>query len=249
MAITHYIDTSLPEIARSRVKSLTDRVAEQFPVLVYGDSRAHNFIFHSQGTVEPFSGNANYSLNVTLGSPKTVPLSGSYTLTCGSTATLSALSDAVTVEAALNALTTIASEGGVTVLGTFPEFLVTWKTVGSKTAITADAGLLIPISQITITTTQAGSGSAVNQVSLRIAQAVITNASTWSLISTPANGWTGIIPTNTAGALTALQLQGTEAGGLLEYTTMLNVEVLDGTASNIPTCYYQTPITIRGPHS
>src|SRR4051812_47504612 len=124
MAITHYIDTSLPEIARTRVKSLTNRVPVQFPVLVFGDQRNHNFVFHYAGVVESFSGNPAYSLRVTIGNVKLPPSSGSYVLTCGTSATLDYISDAQTIQDALNGLTGVISAGGVSVIGSFPDFIV-----------------------------------------------------------------------------------------------------------------------------
>lgn len=243
MAITHYIDTSLPEISRSRVKSLTDRVPEQFPVLVYGDERQHNFVFHNAGVVEGFSGSNSFSLSVTVGSVQNIPITGSYVLTCGTSATINALADASTIEAALNGLSTITSEGGVKVIGKLPNFIVTWNTTGAKTAITVDAAKLVPTSAVTVTITQTGSGSVINQASLRLKQGTISTQTNWTPISSPANGWTGIIPTDTAAALTNLQLDGMQVGKLVQISTLLNVEVLTNT--NVPTCYYQTPITIR----
>jgi len=247
MAITHYIDTSLLEISRSRVRSLTDRVPEQFPVLVYGDERQHNFIFHNAGTVESFSGNNSYSMSVTLGAVQNIPLTGSYSLSCGTSVRLNALSDAETIADALNGLATIISEGGVTVIGRLPNFIVTWNTVGAKTAITADAGGLVPTSIITITTTQAGSGSVLNQVSLRLKQTTIATQTNWTPITLPQNGWTGTIPTDTAAALTNLQLDGEQVGKLVQISTLLNVEVRNN--ANVSTCYYQTPITLRDSNS
>src|SRR6478609_8116931 len=117
MAITHFIDSCATEIARARIKSLTNRVPEAFPVLVYGDTRPHNFIFFNSqtGAVESYSGNASYSLRVTLGEVQKGPTSGTYAVTCGSTGTVPALADAQTLQDALNLLTTIISEGGVVV--------------------------------------------------------------------------------------------------------------------------------------
>lgn len=243
MAITHYIDTSVPEIARARMKSQTQRVPEAFPVLVYGDTRDHNFIFMNQGTIESFSGNASYSLRVTLGEVQAGPTSGQYVLTCGTSGTVDALSDASTIQAALNSLTTIISDGGVVVTGTFPNFLVTWNTVGVKTAFTADATLLVPTSSISLVTTATGSATVRNQVMIVLRQSAIVSQSTWSTITNPANGWTGTISTNTAGALTLLSSLGVSVGEFIEAATVLTAEVLNNAGT--PISYYQTPITLR----
>src|SRR6478609_9379511 len=245
MAITHFIDSCATEIARARIKSLTNRVPEAFPVLVYGDTRAHNFVFYNSqaGAVESYSGNASYSLRVTLGEVQSGPTDGTYSVTCGSTGTVAALGDAETLADALNLLTTIALEGGVVVTGTFPNFIVTWNTVGVKTAFTVDASLLIPISGISLVTMQTGSASVVNQVAVVIRQAAISSQTSWTTITSPNNGWTGTLTTNTAGALLLLSEQGEQVGDVLQVNTLLTAEVLDG--SNIPVSYYQTPVILR----
>lgn len=245
MAITHFIDSCAPEIARARIKSLTNRVPEAFPVLVYGDTRPHNFIFYNSqtGAVESYSGNASYSLRVTLGQVQSGPTDGTYAVTCGSTGTVPALADAETLKDALNLLTTIISDGGVVVTGSFPNFVVTWNTVGVKTAFTADASLLVPSSGISLVTMQTGSVSVINQVAVVIRQAAISSQTSWTTITSPNNGWTGTITTNTAGALNLLTSQGEQVGEVLEVNTLLTAEVLD--ASNIPVSYYQTPVVLR----
>ena len=245
MAITHYIDSTASEIARARIKSLTNRVPEAFPVLVYGDTRPHNFVFWNgqTATVESYSGNASYSLRVTLGQVQEGPKEGTYDVTCGSTESVPALGDAETLQDALNLLTTITSEGGVTVSGTFPNFLVTWNTVGVKTAFTVDSALLIPQTSISLVTMQTGSASVCNQVAVILRQAAISSQTSWTTISSPANGWTGTITTNTSGALQLLNTQGQQVGNVLEVSTLLTAEVLD--ASNIPVSYYQTPVILR----
>lgn len=245
MAITHFIDSCAPEIARARIRSLTNRIPESFPVLVYGDTRPHNFIFYNSqtGLVESYSGNASYSLRVTLGQVQSGPTDGTYSVTCGSTGTVPALADAETLQDALNLLTTIISDGGVVVSGTFPNFIVTWNTLGVKTAFTADASLLVPISGISLVTMQTGSASVINQVAVVIRQAAISSQATWSTITSPNNGWTGTITTNTAGALQLLTSQGEQVGEVMEVNTLLTAEVLD--ASNIPVSYYQTPVVLR----
>jgi hypothetical protein len=244
MAITHYIDTSLSEIARSRVKSLTNRVPEAFPVLVIGDTRAHNWIFNNQGTVESFSGNAAYTLRVTIGDVNLGPDAGSYTLTCGETTdALSVASDAAAIELALNALATVTTAGGVKVSGTYPNFLVSWVDVGAQTALTASGISLIPSGEIGVTTLQTGDLTHCQQTAIQIRQNPITTQTTWTAISSPAVGWTGTLTTNTAEAINLLIQQGETVGDFTQYTTVLQAEVIDGDG-NVAS-YYQTPITIR----
>lgn len=247
MAITHFIDTAASEIASARIKSLTNRVPEGFPVLLYGDTRAHNFIFYNSqtGTVESFSGDPTYLLRVTLGEVQLGPSSGSFTLTCGTgtTGAINALSDASTIQAALSALAQITTDGGVAVTGSFPNFIITWNRVGVVTGLSASAALLVPLSSVSLTAMQTGSASVVNQVALQLRQSAISSQSTWSVISTPNAGWTGTLTTNTAAAVSLLTNEGEQSGEFVEVGTCLTVEVLN--PSGFPTSYYQTPVILR----
>lgn len=244
MAITHYIDTSLSEIARSRVKSMTNRVPEAFPVLVIGDTRAHNWVFNNQGTVESFSGNPAYTLKVTIGDVNLGPDSGSYTLTCGETTdALSVASDAAAIELALNVLATVVTAGGVKVSGSYPNFFVSWVDAGAQTALTASGISLIPSGAIGVTSLQTGDSTHCQQTAIQIRQQPITTQATWTIISTPAAGWTGTLTTNTAEAIALLIQQGEVIGSFTQYTTVLQAEVLDPDG-NVAS-YYQTPITLR----
>lgn len=242
--IKHFINTAETELSLARWPSLINDQPEPFPVLVYGDTRPHQFFFHSDGTIEDFSGNALYSLRVTLGAVDSGPTDGTYTLTCGDTSDpLQWDADKTVIEAALNARSTIALEGGVVVTGSFPNFLVTWNTVGVKTAFTSSAALLVPQSSISLVTTQTGSVSVVNQVSIVIRQSAITSETGWTIITSPYNGWSGTITTNTAGALLLLQQIGERVGEFVQASTVLTAEVLN--VSGVPVSYYQTPIILR----
>lgn len=243
--IIHYIDTSLGEPSQARVKSLTNRAPEAFPVLVYGDVRSHNFIFHYAGTVEPFSGNANYSLRVTVGNARLGPTGGTYTLTCGTTtAALDSQSDAQAIQYALNQLATVGAAGGVTVTGKFPVFMVAWNSAGAQTALTAAAALLVPASAITIASVQTGDATHVQISSLTIRQAVIVQQTNWAVSNSPSNGWTGSLSTNGANAFPFMDSAPVDAGGLLQARTLLTVEVLD-TNANAYVSYFQAPVIVR----
>lgn len=245
--IIHYIDTSVADQSQARVMSLTNRAPQSFPVLEYGDVRSHDFIFHYAGTVEPFSGNANYSLRATLGNANFGPTNGTYILTCGTpTPALDSQSDAAGIQYALNQLAAISAVGGVTVVGTFPTFLIGWNAVGVfATALTANATLLLPTTTITIATIQAGDSTHAQVLSLSLRQAVVSQQTNWATSNSPSNGWVGTLSTNTANTFPFIDAQTVPQGQFVQAQTLLTVEVLDTSNSNNPTAYYQTPVLIR----
>ncbi len=241
--ITHYINTAATEPTRARWPSLNNDQPEPFPVLILGDTRPHRFFFHYDGTIEDFSGNASYTLKVTLGDVSLGPVGGTYTLTCGeTTSAIPYNSDAATVQAALNALATVTAAGLVTVSGMFPNFLISWNTVGAQTALTA-ASLLNPSGAIGVTSLQAGDATHNQQTALQLRQNPISSQSTWTGVTSPNNGWSGTITTNTAEAIALLISQGTQEGEIWQYSTVLQAEVIN--ASGDVVSYYQVPVVLR----
>lgn len=246
MAIIHYIDTSVSDISKARMFSLTNRIPISFPVLAYGDTRSHEFIFHYQGTVEPFSGNANYALRATIGDTDAGPTNGSYVLTFGTaTPAIDSQSDAAAIAYALNALASVIAAGGVTVVGVFPSFLIAWNATGVQTALTVNSSLLLPISTATLSVIQTGDATHCQIYSFAMRQVPATQQATWSVTNSPSNGWIGTINTNTANLAQLMQQQSALQGQILQAQTLLTVEVLDTANSNAPTAYYQTPVVIR----
>jgi hypothetical protein len=242
--ITHYINTAATEPTRARWPSLINDQPEPFPVLILGDTRPHRFFFHYDGTIEDFSGSASYDFRVTIGDVSIGPVGGTYTLTCGETTTALAFDAAAgTIQAALNALATVIAAGNVTVSGTFPNFLVSWNSVGVQTALTASSGTLNPAGAIGVTSLQTGSASVNQQTALQLRQNPITTQTTWSEITSPNNGWSGTLTTNTAEAIALLISQGTQEGEIWQYSTVLQAEVIN--ASGEVVSYYQVPIILR----
>jgi len=242
--ITHYINTAATEPTRARWPSLINDQPEPFPVLIMGDTRPHRFFFHYDGTIEDFSGNASYTLKVSVGDVSLGPIGGTYTLTCGETTdALSYNATADLIQTALNGLATIIAAGNVTVSGTYPNFLVSWNEVGAQTALTATGIALNPSGTIGVTSLQTGSGSLTQQTALQLRQNPITTQLTWTTITSPNNGWSGTLTTNTAEAVALLISQGTQEGELWQYSTVLQASVIN--ASNEQVAYYQTPIILR----
>jgi hypothetical protein len=242
--MNHYINTAAVEPSRARTPTLVTTQPQPFPVLFFGDTRTHQFFFHSNGTIETWSGDAGYTLRVTVGDPAAGPFGGSYTLTCGTTtAALPITSTSDDVQNALNALPTISAAGGVSVLGFFPTFLVYGNAVGAVTAITASAALLSPDSSITVTVLTTGTASIRQQTKIALRRAAVASQQVWTPITSPYAGWSGTLTTNTEGGAALLAEYGEAVGNYVQAETLVNVEVVDGSGNIV--AYYQQAVLFR----
>lgn len=242
--ITHFINTAAVEPTRARWPSLVNSQPEPFPVLIMGDTRPHRFFFHYDGVIEDFSGNASYTLRVTLGDVSLGPVGGTWKLTCGETTdALPYDATANAIQVALNGLATVAAAGGVLVTGESPNFLVSWVQAGAQIALTASAIGLNPTSAVVVTSLQTGDSTNCQQTAVQLRQNPIASQSSWTPITSPENGWSGVLSTNTAEAIALLVSQGVKAGELWEYSTVLQAEVIDGSGNVVS--YYQTPVVLR----
>lgn len=240
----HWINSQATDIASARTVSLTNLAPQSFPILAYGDKITHEFFFHAAGTIESWSGAATDGLRVTLGDIGAGPFGGLYTLACGETTSpLPFDANAAAIEAALNALPTVAAEGKVTVAGRFPSFLVTWLTVGSKTELIAAGSGLVPESDIAISPLLEGDASTAASVALTLRRTQIDSQTTWSRITSPANGWSGTLNTNTTAALALLLAYGVQVGEFVQVLTALTVERIQ--PSGDYQTLYQTPVVLR----
>ena len=243
--MNHYVNTSAVDIASARTVSKTNLAPSPFPVVLYGDQVSHNFFFASNGTIENWSGDSSNGLRVTVGEVGAGPFGGTYAFTSGSTtpSPLPSGANAATLTAALNALTGIIADGYVDVTGEFPNFLITWRTTGTKNSLTVDGTNLVPTSAAQLTTLQSGSGSVTQRVALTLRRNSISSSTSWTPITSPDNGWTGTISTNTPAALTELMYFGQRVGEFVQVTTALTVERIqpDATYQTV----YQTPIILR----
>lgn len=239
-----FINTAATDIAKAKTISLAQLATQGFPVLAYGDLRPFDFYFHNQGTIEAFSGNASYGLRATLGNVNSGPFGGTYTLTCGSTSeALANDTDAAGLQDELNLLTSVISGGGIDVTGEFPDFFLTWRTVGSKTAITASAINLVPDSGIVLTTLTAGDGTHTERIALTLRQNAISSTTTFSTITSPYNGWTGTLDTSTNGALALLLEFGESVGDFVQVNTVLTLELITPAGKYVT--YFQGHVVLR----
>lgn len=245
MSIIHYIDTSVAEQTQARMASLTNRVPQSFPALMYGDTRSHEWIFHYAGNVEPFSGNASYSLRVTLGDPVIGPQQGSFLLSSGTnTAPIHALADAAALEYALNLIPAVAAAGGVAVFGKWPSYITSWNVAGAQNSIGIDGSRLYPPCACDSAIVQAGDSTDRQVVAITLRQYAVAQQSNWATTNSPANGWYGPLPITGTTALPFLFKNAKQVGALMEAETAITAEVIE-TSTNYASSYFQSPLIIR----
>jgi hypothetical protein len=211
MATTQlFVNVSAGSLAAGLVRSLTDMTPVGFPELVIGDGRTYELYFvDGKGGYAAFSGNAAYIPEIAIGNCGT-PTGGTFTLKFGANTTgaLAYNASAATVQAALEALTSIGS-GNCSVSGQGPNyFVVTFKgalAAAPQALIVADPTNLTPSANISVSTLVPGMASpATNAVQvLVLAVNPISFANTWTAIT---NGWTGKLSTATVAALQAFDL-------------------------------------------
>lgn len=124
------------------------------------------------------------SANITLavGKLDLAPTAGNFTLTYGSQTTTSLPfgCTAVQMENALNALSSIASDGGVVVAKTNTSYRIAWNNVGvASSTLTVGQNNLTPTTSIGIATARTGSVSVANLVQIHIKQAPVAVQTTW----------------------------------------------------------------------
>jgi len=124
----------------------------------------------------------NAAITLAVGRIDAEPTSGTFRLSYG-TANTTALPyncTATAMQAALNELPSIISEGGVTVTKTSTSYRVVWNNVGTPVGpITVASNDLTPTSSIGIATARAGSLTERNLIQLHIKQAPVALCTSW----------------------------------------------------------------------
>lgn len=135
------------------------------PVLKQGDTigvELHLLKNFNGGSFAEYEFSPSTAVTLAIGRLDTAPESGTYKLVYGSdtTSAISATATAAQVQTALNALTSITSEGGVTVTKISNSFRIVWNTAGVTTnTLSSSLNELYPTSSIGITKTRTGSTS------------------------------------------------------------------------------------------
>lgn len=242
----HYINTAATDISRARTVGLQNLQPAPFPVLTVGNQTTQRFFFANRGALESWSGDGTYSLRLTVAKAQSGPTDGTWTFTVGTNPaiTLPFDLDAAGLEFALNNDATIIAEGGVRVEQAAPGFfLIAWKSLGTVVAFAADASLLEPDCTAELVTLATGSSSIRNYVLLNLRRNLSQQLTTFTTVSSPVAGWTGVLDLNTAAAFELLRQLGEMIDEFLECDALLTLEVTDPLGNRA--AFYQTPVTLR----
>lgn len=141
------------------------------------------------------------TVTVSIDNPDLFPSQGSYFLNDGSgpTGALPSSDGSTTVAVALNALANLTAQGGVTVVQTDQDFIVTWNQNGARALLTATTGSLYPASSIQIEELQAGNSTQPEIQCISIRQLPATIQSSFTAGSGSPTPFNGILNLNTPG--------------------------------------------------
>lgn len=185
---------------------------------------------------DPRSGDEDYSVTASLGTPGAVPTAGSYTLSFGSqtTAALTYNATAAQIQTALTAISSIGANN-VVVTGQFPSFNVQFVgalALAAQALIQVQSSLLSARSVVTVGNVQVGSGvqNAIQSITLQVLPAVYQ--STWDTLT---NGWIGTLDFSTAALFQLFTLGQPYINEILEFTFTGDGE----------TFKYSCPITVN----
>lgn len=245
--MNHYINTAAVDLSLARNASLLSPTTfVPFPVLGYGDAPTHNFFFHNNGTLEPWSGDASNGLRVTIGDLNLGPTAGTFAATYGQTsASVNCPPSASDVQNALNGLAAMAADGGCVVTGTYPNFAVVMLKNGVPSQpLSLSSSALIPDSSVAVTTLLSGDATHSQRWAVTFRQNSIASVTAWTAIS---GGWKGTLATNTAAALWLLLTQGKPVGDYVQFETIITVERIqpDTTTQTL----YQAAVIVRAKNS
>jgi hypothetical protein len=143
---------------------------------------------------------AGAAISVAVGDTNTYPTGGTWGLLVDTTETDPVPYNATTtqVSVALNALTEVSSEGGLTVTKTGDGYSITWNTYGLKPSIGIGSDTLTPSSYESISLVQEGSAERRQIVFVELRQNPIALATTWTALPTPSvtvlevQAWNGV---------------------------------------------------------
>jgi hypothetical protein len=130
---------------------------------------------------------AGAAITVAVGDTNKYPTGGTWQLTVGGTETSPVPWNATIaqLDEALNDLSVVSTNGGVTVTKTGTGYSVTWNTYGSKPTISQGSDTLTPASYESINLVQAGDAGTRQIVFIELRQSPIAMSTTWTPLPTP----------------------------------------------------------------
>jgi len=176
---------------RRLATSLTSLAPATTPRFVKGDNGAINLYFlEATGNVSaPFDviDMTGTDVKFGVGTRTGIPSSGTFTLSFGgqTSGAIGYSATAGAISSALNSLSTITAAGGVSIDGTMAtNFVVSFNSAGTRSAITADTSHLIPTTSALVDERLAGDAttSEIQELQLRLAPAVYQP--TWTDLGT-----------------------------------------------------------------
>jgi len=139
---------------------------------------------------------ANCTVRFAIGKVSTAPTSGTYALTYGSTTiTIAFNATAVQIQAALNAIPTIAAAGGVLVSKTSNALVkIDFNNVGTNLPLSVNGNLLSPPTASRVVVLKVGSASVTGSFLIKLKQSPVVYQSVWNDIEQPVLTVTELAP-------------------------------------------------------
>lgn len=209
MALDLYVNMAASSAKNALVLSEDDMKAVRLQDFVLGDTvPIRLFLVDGNGAFDTRSGDATYGIKIGIGPLGGSATQGSFTLTFGGDTTADIAFDSTPeeVEAALELLASIGA-GNLRVYGNAPYYLVEFigsLALANQAAMTADGSGLYPDTTVTIDTITGGDATHNEKQSIRLVRQPAALQTTWTTITSPANGWEGDLGCNTYGMLALL---------------------------------------------
>ena len=177
------------------------------PFFIQGDTAQIeiHFLKRLDGLLTETAIDAGSSVRVGVGEREARPTAGTFNLSYGGEATgdIAYNASASTIQTALNALTTVTADGGLTVEAVGDGFLINWNTGNTHTAFTSNTDGLFPKSIAKIVDLNGGTQQTIY---LHLAQTPIAFSDNWTQFTT-ADAYTEIItPYQTSGVAKVVRL-------------------------------------------
>ena len=183
---------------------------------------------------------AGASIQMAVGDLNSRPTAGTWKLIVNSTETSALNFDATAtaVAAALNAISDVSTNGGVTVSKAGVAYVITWNTYGTKPSIDVGPDTLTPASYEAISLVQAGAVSTNEVVMVELRQNPIALNTTWTAIPAPVITVTSISAWNGTNKIYRYGIEPDPKAG--SYT----LEIVDGAITYQETFNYDDDVAV-----
>lgn len=193
MSVTLYINKDSTSLANALIAGLANVTPLEAPELVLADKETYKIVIvDSAGAAIDYT--ATHTVQLAIGTPGATATGGTFTITSGHTTDPLAYNiSAADLEAALNAISEISTDGSVDVTGTAPNWEIRWRTTGAKTAITATSSGLTPVSTVHLNVQTAGAEGVAQVLLMRILADPLIYQPTWADDAGTPKGYTATL--------------------------------------------------------